>query len=262
MSVTDRKKKVVLVLAGHDPSGAAGIQADIESITANGARCISVITTLTSQNTAEYLHSYPQSVDAFRDQCECLLDDIAIDACKIGLISNLELAEYIAGLLDKLGPLPVVLDPVLSAGSGTALADEELCQFVGQQLIKRSTVCTPNTAEAWRLCELEDTGAAGSWLLNAGCPNVLITGADDNTVRVTNSLFRPGKQQEKFSWERLPGKFHGSGCTLSAAVAANLARGVDVYKAIETAQDYTWQALKHGLKYGSSQHHPDRFWNI
>ena len=262
MADTNSKKKTVLVLAGHDPTGAAGIQADIETISANGCQCVSVITALTTQDTARCSRVYPQKLEPFREQCELLLQDVTVDACKIGLIGDYKLAEYIAGLLDELVQVPVVLDPVLAAGDGTAFADTALVQYIAGQLLKRSLVCTPNVSEARKLSGRNNITDAGKSLVDSGCPNVLITGADENTVEINNTLFQLNQPQTVYSWERIPGSFHGTGCTLAAAIAAGLASGKDISTAIMAAQKYTWQCLQHGIQYGTAQLHPNRLWNF
>ena len=253
--------RVVLVLAGHDPSGAAGLQADIETVTAHGCRCVSVITSLTAQNTSAFAALTPQSVAQFEQQYNLLLDDISVDACKIGLIGDLGLAESICRLLDRIPGIPRVLDPVMQSGTGTALADPALREFMACELLKKVDVCTPNTSEARLLAGLDDTHSAGSKLVGAGCPNVLVTGADNADIVVKNILFQGSTEPVQFEWERLPGNYHGSGCTLASAIASQLATGADVMSAVTSAQEYTWQALKHAARIGTDQLHPDRFWS-
>jgi len=252
-------KKVVLAIAGHDPTGAAGIQADIESIAAAGCQCVSIITALTIQNTAEFIELIPQQADQFRQQCQVLLSDIKIDACKIGLIGDLSIAESITDIIDSMINVPVVFDPVLNAGAGKALVTGELSGYLLRELSGRVNVLTPNFTEARQLTGHSDVYRAGEQLLAAGCPHVLVTGADEKTAEVTNILFSEGHDPVHYSWKRLSGIFHGSGCTLSSAIAANLANGIDPASAIEAAQEYTWKSLQHGQQFGHGQTHPDRF---
>lgn len=253
------QKKVVLTIAGHDPSGAAGIQADMESIAAAGCQCISLITVLTIQNTSRFDRMIPQQPEDFIQQYKSLSSDIKFDACKIGLIGDLAVAEAVSEIVTDLEQVPVVLDPVLHAGTGTPLATRQLIEFVKTKLLPNINVLTPNCLEARQLTGTEDTYAAGQKLLESGCPYVLITGADEPTTQVTNILFHAGDEPIPYEWERLPGAFHGSGCTLSSTIASNLANGAEPASAIAAAQEYTWQALKHGYRLGLSQIHPDRF---
>lgn len=250
---------VVLALSAHDPSGAAGVQADIESVSANGAACVSVLTALTAQNTGCFASLQPQSPAIFRAQAELLLDDIRIDAFKIGLIGSADLVDEIAAIIRHHPGRPVVLDPVLHTGTGTGVADDRLIESIKQKLLPYTTVLTPNLKEARRLSGLEDSDASATALLSSGCRNVLITGADEPTAQVLNSLYSPGLPPQHFRWERLPGIYHGSGCTLASAIAARLAAGEAVPNAVAEAQRYCWQSLKNGRRIGKSQLHPHRW---
>ena len=261
MQMESGRKKVVLAIAGHDPSGAAGIQADIETIAAAGCQCISLITALTIQNTSEFLDLIPQQTEQFRQQCLTLLSDIDVDACKIGLIGNLSIAEIITEILDQLNDVPVVYDPVMNAGVGKSLATEELTAYVSRELLRRADVLTPNCSEARQLTGHEDIYEAGKQLVASGCQHVLVTGADEDTAQVCNILFQGQAEPVHYDWERLAGMYHGSGCTLSSAIAAYLANGMEPITAIETAQEFTWKSLKNGRRYGLNQIHPDRFYS-
>jgi len=250
----------VLVFAGHDPTGGAGIQADIESITANGCRCVSVITSLTAQNTTEFNGLYPQKTSHFRTEARLLLSDVKIDACKIGLIGKAELVKEICHLFASLPPdLPVVIDPVLVSGTGTSVATKSLVIAMRKNLFAFTTVLTPNAAEARLLTGHKDIHRAAGKLLDWGCRSVLVTGADEKKPRVENILFSREFETEFYDWERLPGTYHGSGCTLSSSIAAHLARGFDIKTAVLRAQEFTWLSLKHGHRIGSKQIHPQRF---
>lgn len=259
MQKESAQKKVVLAIAGHDPTGAAGIQADIETISAAGCQCVSIITALTRQNTLEFLELIPQQPEHFRKQYTTLLADIKPDACKIGLIGSLSIAEIITEIIDTVKTVPIVLDPIINAGAGNALTTPEMVEYITRDILKRVFVLTPNSREARQLTGLGDIYEAGEKLVAAGCPYVLVTGADEKTSAVTNILFTRDGSPENYQWERLPGIYHGSGCTLSSAIAASLAQGTEPLTAIRTAQEYTWKCLKYGGQYGRNQMHPDRF---
>lgn len=260
MQKESTQKKVVLAIAGHDPSGAAGIQADIETITAAGCQCVSLITALTVQNTSVFLDLIPQQTEHFRQQCQTLLSDIDIDACKIGLVGDLSIAEIIVEIIDTLIDVPVVYDPVMSAGVGKPLATGALKDYIGRELLSRADVLTPNYGEARLLTGEDDICKAGQQLVAHGCPYVLVTGADEDTAQVSNILFHGRGDPLYYNWERLAGTYHGSGCTLSSAIAACLAKGMDTLTAIEAAQEFTWKSLKNGRRYGRGQIHPNRFY--
>jgi len=257
---TSPRKPVVLVLSGHDPTGAAGIQADIESIAATGSHSVSVITSLTAQNTACFEKIYPLDAQGFRKQAQLLLSDIHIHACKIGLIGDALLAEVIAELLAAETSLPVVLDPVIAAGTGENIASQNLLETIKLKLLPLTTILTPNTREARQLTGLENINHCADQLLQYGCKHVLITGADEKTRQVTNILFSQGKAPESFVWERLRDQYHGSGCTLSSSISGYIAQGNDVREAVEKGQEYTWNTLVHGQQLGQKQKHPDRFY--
>lgn len=252
-------KPVVLVLAGHDPSGAAGIQADIESIAANGCHAATVLTCMTTQNTAAFKEYIPVRPGDFLQQVDMVLKDMPISACKIGLAGDAGILAAIEKVLLRLHHIPVVIDPVIGAGSGTNILNADMVSILHDKILPRATVITPNSVEARTLSGQTDLEAAGTHLLNLGCQAVLITGAHEPGERVINTLFLAHEQPEEYFWERLPGSYHGSGCTLSSAIAAHLALGVGIRQAIHSAQKYTWAALKYGMKLGGSQSHPDRF---
>lgn len=251
---------VVLCLSGHDPSGGAGIQADIETLAALGCHAATVITALTVQDTTNVRDILPQKPEDLRRQVELLLADMPVAVIKIGLIGSAALAETIAQLIVQYPDLPVVLDPVLAAGGGAALADEKLLQTLRQHLLPLTTVLTPNSLEARRLAGLIDLDACAQWLLDKGCRHVLITGSHENRPEVINTLYSHS-HQEAFRWQRLPHEYHGSGCTLAAAVAAYLARGVNPLTAAREAQRYTWHALEAGFQPGQGQYLPRRIAN-
>lgn len=252
-------RPVVLVLAGHDPTGGAGIQADIETLASFGCHAAPVITSLTAQNTGGVAEYLPQNPVHFQRQIELLLNDVDIAACKIGLCGSPALVHAIARALRQLPRVPLVIDPVLVSGTGQALADAGTEPALLEDLLPLATVATPNSEEARRLAHQPQLDSAAQSLLAAGCEYLLITGTHEPTAEVINTLYGKNQPAKKYRWQRLRGTFHGSGCTLSSAIAACLAAGDTVERAVERAQEYTWQTLKHGLHLGKAQQHPDRF---
>jgi hydroxymethylpyrimidine/phosphomethylpyrimidine kinase len=217
-----------------------------------------VLTALTAQNTGAFETILPQTPEEFIRQARLLLADININGIKIGLIGSAGLVDAISDIVERYPDLPVVLDPVLHAGVGKGLASADIITRLMHRLIPLTTVLTPNLKEAQRLSGRTGRDAAAAALLETGCPNVLITGADEQTDRVINTLYRADAEPLHFNWERLPGVYHGSGCTLAAAIAAQLASNDDVVKAVTLAQQYCWQSLAHGYPIGKHQLHPDR----
>jgi hydroxymethylpyrimidine/phosphomethylpyrimidine kinase len=251
---------VVLSLSGHDPTGGAGIQADIEVITSHGCHACSIITALTVQNTRNVNKVLPLPPKQIAAQFDVLLQDINVDVIKIGLIATADCAIALAEMLHNHPTIPVVLDPVLSAGGGKALADAVLIEAIGEQLLPHTTVLTPNSEEARRLAPgIEALDQCGLFLLSRGCRYVLITGTHEPGPTVCNRLFADHRSIETFDWTRLPYSYHGSGCTLASSIAAGLALGQPPIQAIRKAQAYTWDALNAGFKPGKGQYLPNRF---
>lgn len=256
---SNNQKPVVLVIAGHDPSGGAGIQADIEAIASAGCHAASIITSLTAQNIKQVVDILPQKPATFRKQIRLILEDMEIASCKIGMIGDVQLVDIIQSELSKIN-IPIVLDPVMASTSGQSFADENICKKILSSLVPVTAVMTPNCNEARLLSQSTGTNEAANKFLKLGAKSVLITGADEDTDVVTNSFYTEKDTPIEYHWERLTGTFHGSGCTLSSRIAALLAQGNDVKTAIEEAQAYTWNTLKHGIKIGQGLAIPNRFY--
>lgn len=249
----------VLSFSGHDPCGGAGVQADIETLTSHHCHSASVITALTEQDTHNVKKLLPQSAENIISQAKTLLADLSVQAFKIGLIGHQDTAHAILGILAEHPNLPLVLDPILTAGGGAKLGNNVLLNVIIDHLLPRTTVLTPNSHEARQLTGLAELETCGLALLASGCEYVLITGTHEDTQHVSNILFHEGRIWETYHWERLAGSYHGSGCTLASAIAGLLAHGLHPLQAIQEAQEYTWNALKHAYRTGSGQYHPNRF---
>ncbi|MCW8827712.1 MAG: hydroxymethylpyrimidine/phosphomethylpyrimidine kinase [Gammaproteobacteria bacterium] len=256
------KIPVVMSFAGNDPSGGAGIQADIEAIASMGAQAAPVITALTVQDTQNVQRVVPVEPTLVVEQARAVLEDMPVAAFKIGLTGSVEIIEVIHSILHDYPDIPVVLDPILRAGGGTHLSGEEMQSAMRELLFPYATVLTPNSEEARALAHEADTlDACAQELLDGGCELVLITGSHENSETVDNRLYGNHRLLETFSWDRLPHSYHGSGCTLASSIAGLLAQGLEPFTAIHEAQEYTWESLKHGFRLGLGQHHPNRlFW--
>lgn len=253
------KRPVVLCFSGHDPSGGAGIQADIETLVSHHCHAASVITALTEQDSRNIKKLLPQKPEDIISQASTLLDDLPVNAFKIGLIGHHETALAIRSILARHADIPVILDPVLAAGGGTELAGEQLIAAILETLLPLTTVLTPNSNEGRRLAGKSDLDQCGLALLNYGCRYVLITGTHETTPAVSNTLFYDHRRWETYTWDRLPGSYHGSGCTLAAAIAGLMAHGLAPEQAVFEAQEYTWNTLSGAYRPGKGQHNPDRF---
>lgn len=256
-------RPIVLCFSGHDPSGGAGIQADIEAIVSHRCHAASVITALTEQDSRNVKQLLPQRPSDIVSQAQTVLNDFDIAAIKIGLLGSAEVALAVASIVRQTSGVPIVLDPVLAAGGGTDLAGQALINAIAEHLLPLTTLVTPNSIEARRLTRLDDLNACATELQRCGAEYVLITGTheDEDSERVVNRLSMPDHLNETFNWERLPHHYHGSGCTLAAATAALLAQGLDMFSAVNEAQEYTWQSLNAAYRPGKGQHNPERlFW--
>jgi hydroxymethylpyrimidine/phosphomethylpyrimidine kinase len=257
---------IVLSFAGSDPTGGAGIQADLLTLAAMGCHPLSVITAITVQDTRGV--EAIQSVDAdwVADQARSILEDMPVAAFKVGFTGSLENIAAIASIVADYPDVPLVVDPVIASGRGDPMAGDEMIAGLRQLLVPLTTVLTPNSPEARRLAaqdgsdeEALELATCATRLLALGCSYVLITGTHENTTKVVNRLYGGGGELRADSWERLPGSYHGSGCTLASAIAATLARGLEPEQGIRDAQEYTWRSLAAGFRPGMGQHLPDRF---
>ncbi|WP_019866604.1 bifunctional hydroxymethylpyrimidine kinase/phosphomethylpyrimidine kinase [Methylovulum miyakonense] len=252
-------RPIVLSFSGHDPSGGAGIQADIETLASHQCHSASVITALTEQDSHNVKRLIPQASENIISQAQTLLDDMEVDAFKIGLIGQHETALAIYAILKQYPHIPVILDPVLAAGGGADLTNDRLVATIVDLLLPCTTVLTPNSNEARILANLDDLEECGLSLLEAGCEYVLVTGAHETTPSVQNQLFHDERCWETYTWERLPESYHGSGCTLATSIAALIAHGLSPVQAVLEAQEYTWNSLNAAYRAGKGQHNPNRF---
>ena len=264
---------IVLTFAASDPTGGAGLQADILTLASLGCHPLSVVTAITVQDTAGVEGVLPIDAEWVADQARALLEDMPVAAFKLGMMGSVEIIAAIAEVISDYPGIPVVLDPVLASGRGDQFADEEMIEAMIGLLLPQTTLLTPNSLEARRLAQ--EVGAAGEdtqfetglagcahRLINAGCEYVLVTGTHEGTPQVINTLYGSHGTVRTDRWDRLPGSYHGSGCTLASAIAAHLASGVNVAEAVMGAQEYTWRTLAAGFRPGMGQFIPDRmFWS-
>ena len=256
----------VLSFAASDPSGGAGIQADILTLASMGCHPLSVITAITVQDTSGVEAISPVDADWVADQARAILEDIPVAAFKIGVLGSAENVAVIAEIVSDYPDIPLILDPVLASGRGDEFANDDILSAIRELLIPQCTVITPNTPELRRLALDDDEEGMGTEklsmrLIAMGCEYVLVTGTHESTPDVINTVFFEKGIVRSDTWQRLPGSYHGSGCTLASALAATIARGLDISEAAREAQEYTWQALKFGFRPGMGQFVPDRlFW--
>ncbi len=254
----------VLTIAGSDSGGGAGVQADLKTFAALGCYGMSAITALTAQNTlgVRAIHGVPAAF--LRAQIAAVVEDIGVDAVKIGMLHAPEIVEAVAWAIDHYRLQRVVLDPVMVATSGDALIRQETIALLVSELFPRATLVTPNLDEAALLLgrpvrELVDLDPAGADLLALGARAVLLKGGHLGTERLTDLLARTG--QPPADWLRLSGpriasrNVHGTGCTLSSAIAAQLALGLELDAAVRAAHAYVRAAISAGADVTTGQGH-------
>ncbi|MDD3884297.1 MAG: hydroxymethylpyrimidine/phosphomethylpyrimidine kinase [Gallionella sp.] len=259
---------LVMTFAATDPSSGAGLQADLLTIASMGCHPLSVVTAVTVQDTSGVDDVLPIDPDWVADQARAILEDVPVAAFKLGLLGSVENIAVIAEIMADYPDIPLVLDPVLASGRGDELANEDMLDAMRELLIPQCTILTPNSMEARHLAlndadEQDDPALdeCARRLLGMGAEYVLITGTHEQSPKVINTLYADRGVLRRDEWARLPGIYHGSGCTLASAIAALLAQNVDLPEAVREAQEYTWQSLNAGFRPGMGQHIPDRlFW--
>ena len=245
---------LVLTFAASDPTGGAGLQADVLTLAALDCHPLSVLTGVTVQDTRGVEHREALAAPLVKRQAERVLAESKVSAFKCGVLASAQSVGVVADIVAQHARVPLVLDPVLASGRGDTLADDSVLQAL-DSLIARATVATPNTLEAKRLGGVQR-------MLELGCRYVLLTGTHEETPEVANQLYsREGLVRED-KWRRLPGSYHGSGCTLASALAAGLAKGRAVPEAAREAQEFTWRSLAAGLRTGAGQLVPWRFHGV
>ena len=246
----------VLVIAGSDSGGGAGLQADVKTITMLGGHAATAVTAVTVQDTLGVHAIFPISPEVVRAQGLAVLADIGADALKVGMLGDAALVDIAAELIDAAGDAPAVIDPVMTAKGGASLASHAAVQALRERLIPRAALLTPNAPEAEALTGLsvqtpDDLRRAGEALLEAGARAVLVKGGHLPGARVVDVLLTPAGET-RFESGRIDSRHtHGTGCTLASAIAAHLARGRSLETAVERARDYVRGAILHAPGFGA-----------
>lgn len=259
----DLNKPIVMCFSGLDPSGGAGIQADIETCASLGCHTTPIITSLTIQDSSNVYSVEPTNPELLTKQARAVLDDMPINVFKLGLLASTEVIEAVHTLLLEYAHIPVILDPILSAGGGKRLTTLEMLSALETLILPRTTLITPNASEAMRIADQADSiDACANEIMAKGPEYVLITDAAPEEAEITNRLWGHGRTLNQQSWARCEGAYHGTGCTISAAISAYTAHGTDIPSAVRQAQAFTWNAVSHGQQLGNGQANPDRlFWS-
>ena len=245
----------VLLFSGLDPSGAAGVSADIETINQFGITPLPIITTLTVQNTQNVTFLEATNNSLIQAQFKSIKEDIDFKVVKIGLLGSSSQIKAIAKLLINRTDLSIVLDPIIVSSSDNELSTDSMIEAMKNDLIPLCSLLTPNLSELSSLAPgLNEQSAVAS----LKCPWVLVTTSDSSEVEIEHRLYHHSNLVSKFTYKKLPGNYHGSGCTLSSAISALIATDVSVEDACRRALDYTYQTLLNAKKLGKMQYHPNR----
>ncbi len=248
----------VLVLSGLDPSGGAGIQADIQAITALGCHPLPVLSCLTVQDTRNVYGAEAIDPDLIHRQLETLAGDSPIHAVKTGALGSAEIVDVLVDFLGRHPGIPLITDPVIKAAGGGDLADEALIARMKDRLFPLAEMLTPNGIELEMLGGSGDPDTAALRLLETGCLSVLGTGGHGTGEDIINVLYTRDQTPKEFHVERIGGEYHGTGCTLAASIAAGRAGGLGIQAAIGQAQNFVSRAIGHALRVGKGQPVPDR----
>jgi len=258
--------KKVLTIAGSDSSGGAGIQADLKSFSANGVFGMSVITAVTAQNTQGVFAVQDMDVDVIDKQIAAIFDDIEVDAVKIGMVSRCETIRAVAAGLTRYKPVNIVVDPVMISKSGYYLLKPDAVEAMASLLLPLATILTPNIPEAeeiakMKITSLKDMEQAARIIYDLGPKYVLLKGGH-REEDATDILFDGEKVHYLTSPRIDTNNTHGTGCTLSSAIAANLARGYNAYEAVSHAKEYITTAIKHSFPIGKGVGPVHHFYNL
>jgi len=267
--VQNQPSPLILTFGVSDPVGALGVQADVATFAAHGCHALSIPTALLVSDSMRVEEWHEVDTGVMADQARQVLEDMPIAAVKIGAIASIEQAAAIAEIVSDYAEVPLIVDPFLSALPDSGMSDEDIVASIRQILAPQATILQLSQSELGRMAELwREAGADGSLeadvaeLTARGCQYVLVTGTSSEGHKRANSLFDRDDGVTIIDWQHLPGPFVGAGTTLSGALAACMARGMDAVEALHAAQDYTYGALQHAQRFGMGKLVPNRFYRI
>ena len=244
----------VLIIAGSDSGGGAGIQADIKTITYFKGYAMTAVTAITAQNTMGVQSIFPLPKQIVIDQINSINNDLTPDAVKIGMLADEAIIEYISKSISN---YKIILDPVMVATSGDVLVSDEIITSIKNNLICRSFLITPNIYEAEilnkkKINSLEDQINAGKNLLKLGCKNVLVKGGHGKSDNINDVLITSNGDEHIFKSKKIIStNTHGTGCSLASAIATNLSLGIDIKESIKISIEYVQNGIKNAPDFGS-----------
>lgn len=256
----------VMTFSATDPTGGAGLQADVLTLASMYCHPISIATAISVQDTKGVESLMPLDSKQIKEQAITVLNDVSVSVFKLGLLGSLENIRAVADILNSYPDIPVVIDPIISSGRGDVLMNAEMKQEMIRLLFPKAYLITPNSIEARKfVCQENESIDDFSMketvgrLFNLGCKNILITGGHEQSKDITNTLYLKNGEIVPFETERFFDEYHGSGCTLASAVAGFYAQGYSLREAVFEAVSFTSLALKNAFNIGEGQLIPDRF---
>jgi hydroxymethylpyrimidine/phosphomethylpyrimidine kinase len=267
-AVQNQTSPLILTFNAVDPIGAIGIQADLATFAAMGCIGLSAATAILISDSARIEDVQPIETDWVADQARVILEDMAVAAFKIGVPGSIESVSAMAEIVSDYPDVPLILDPFSSGLPGEEQQDEDMLTVIRELLVPQATVLMLSVdelsrlAETWREASQEDTLTADVMhLIGMGCEYVLVTGMRSGLQEVANTLFDDSGAVRQDTWQRVSGSFSGAGATLSAAITAMMANGLDAPEAVAEAQEFTIAALTNAQRLGMGKLIPDRyFW--
>jgi len=258
--------KKVLSIAGSDCSGGAGIQADLKTFSAHGIYGMSVITSVVAENTSRVIDIQDITAQIIEKQIDAVFEDIAVDAVKIGMLSQSESMQAVANRLRHYCPSNIVIDPVMYAKNGCPLMNPDSMDILIRDILPLADLLTPNIPEAEKISGIKITDIGdmerGAMIINQmGCKNVLVKGG--HAVGDAVDILFDGSELHRFCANRIDTKnTHGTGCTYSSAITSNLAFGLDMRQAVGRAKEYVTMAIEHGVQIGKGNGPTNHFYEI
>ncbi len=257
-----------LTVAGSDPSGGAGVQADLKTFTALGVYGMSAITSITVQNTEGVLKTFHLPADLVHEQIRAVVEDIGVDSAKTGMLGNGDIVSAVARAVQELGIENLVVDPIVKSSSGADLLDKHGVEALKRELLPLARLVTPNVPEAEVLCgmkisKLRDVELCAREIMETGVGAVLIKGGHLEGGKVIDLLYEGGDEFHYIVRDRVRTKnTHGTGCTLSAAITAFMAKGLELKEAVERARDYIQGAIENSLNLGRGKGPLNHMWRL
>ncbi len=258
MSAFNVETPVVLSFCNLDPSGASGIQADIETLSSLGVHCTPIPTALSAQDTQSIHHCDPINTTMIIEQARTVLEDMTIKAFKLGWLGNFKNIEAIHTILTDYPHIPVIFDPCLKLADPD---DQKIIATIRTLLLPHCDIVILNTVEAHILApEADNIKACAHEILGYECEHLLITGCQSSAENTTSHLYNSHGLIKQYSQQRINQSFAGAGSTLSASISAYLSHDFSIFETVQQAHKYTWESLQHGRRIGMGQLHPNRLY--